>query len=119
MVTDRSAPQSINHRRGLLRLNVALLLILGVATILTSVDAGGQPGSGLPGTAPASVPPARSRGEYTMVSGRYQGGTSNAVWVLDAANGELIALSWDRANNELEVIGYRRLADDAQIRQGR
>lgn len=106
-------PSNVTSRR-LIGLNVALLMVLGVFTILTSVDAGAQPGAG-PGAAATSRP----RGDYTVVSGRYQGGTSNAVYILDAANQELMALSWDRSRNELEVIGHRKLADDAQIKPGR
>ncbi len=98
-------------RQRLIGLNIALLLMLGVVTILTSVDAGAQPG--------AAAPAPRPRGEYTVVSGRYQGGTTNAIYVLDAANQELIALSWDRSRNEIEVIGHRKLSDDAQLKPGR
>lgn len=106
-------PSNVTSRR-LIGLNVALLMVLGVFTILTSVDAGAQPGAG-----PGAAATARPRGDYTVVSGRYQGGTSNAVYILDAANQELMALSWDRSRNELEVIGHRKLADDAQIKPGR
>lgn len=101
--------------RRLIGLNLALLAVLGVVTIVTSLDAGAQPGAAGPGAAA----PARTRGDYTVVSGRYQGGTSNAVYILDAANQELMALSWDRSRNELEVIGHRRLADDAQTKPSR
>lgn len=104
------APAGRSQKR-LIGLNIALLLMLGVVTILTSVDAGAQPG--------AAAPAPRPRGEYTVVSGRYQGGTTNAIYVLDAANQELIALSWDRSRNEIEVIGHRKLSDDAQLKPGR
>lgn len=100
--------------RRLIGLNVALLGVLGAVTIAGSFEAGAQPAA----TGAAAAAP-RPRGEYTLVSGRYQGGTSNAIYVLDAANGELMALSWDRSRNEIEVIGHRKLADDSQIKPGR
>lgn len=103
-------PSSGRVKQRLIGLNIALLLMLGVVTILTSVDAGAQPG--------ATAAP-RPRGEYTVVSGRYQGGTNNAIYVLDSANQELMALSWDKSRNELEVIGHRKLNDDAQLKPGR
>lgn len=96
----------------LVGLNFALLLALGVLTILLNARPGGA----------AAQPPdtaARTRGEYTIVSGRFQGGTSNAVYVLDAANQELMALSWNRSRDEMEIIGHRKITDDAQFRPGR
>lgn len=104
--------------RRLVAFNFALLLVLGAVTIIGSLEAGAQPGGAGAGATGANPTP-RARGDYTMVSGRYQGGTSNAIYVLDAANGELLALSWDRGRNELEIIGHRRIADDAQIKSGR
>ncbi len=106
--------------RGLVAFNLALLLVLGAVTIIGSLEAGAQSGgAGAGAGATGARPTPRARGDYTMVSGRYQGGTSNAIYVLDAANGELLALSWDRGRNELEIIGHRRIADDAQIKSGR
>lgn len=104
------SPAAGRARQRLIALNVALLLTLGVVTVLAGADAGAQP---------VGTPAPRPRGEYTVVSGRYQGGTTNAVYVLDSANQELLALSWDRSRNELEVIGHRKLSDDAQLKPGR
>lgn len=94
--------------RRLVVLNCGLLMVLGALTIAGGFEAGAQ-----------TTPAPRARGDYTMVSGRYQGGTSNAIYLLDAANGELMALAWDRSRNEMEIIGHRRIADDAQVKSGR
>lgn len=85
----------------LIGLNVALLAVLVVVTLLGVVSsrAGAQ---------------ARGRGEYTMVAGKIQGATTAAIYVVDAANQEVVALGWDRATNRLEPIGHRSLSDDAR-----
>ncbi len=92
----------------LIGLNVALLGVLGVVTLIGVVSsrAGAQPGVG--------VGAARGRGEYTMVAGKIQGATTAAIYVVDAANQEVVALGWDRATNRLEPIGHRSLSDDAR-----
>lgn len=113
MDVPASRPHPGRTRQRLIGLNIALLLMLGVVTIFTSMEAPAQPGA----TPAASTP--RPRGDYTAVSGRFQGGTSNAVYILDASNQELLALTWDRSRNELDVIGHRKLSDDAQIKPGR
>jgi hypothetical protein len=92
--------------RRLIGLNLALLGALGVVTLVgVSSHAGAQP---------ATTPPARSRGEYTMVSGRIQGSTTAGVYIIDAANQEIVALGWDRATNRFEPIGHRSLTDDSK-----
>ncbi|MEM7628770.1 MAG: hypothetical protein AAF995_09155 [Planctomycetota bacterium] len=62
---------------------------------------------------------ARARGSYTLVGGEIPGGTSNAIYVLDATNGEMIALRWDQSRNALVGVGYRDLASDTQAEPGR
>lgn len=63
---------------------------------------------------------ARARGDYTMVSGRTQGGSSNhAVYIIDASNQEVVALRWNDNTRGLEGLGYRDLAADAQANPGR
>ncbi len=94
--------------RGLIGLNVVLLAVLAMVTFAPTAP--GQPG------APAIA--GRARGDYTMVSGRMQGSTTNAVWVLDATNQELIVLGWDRGRKQLYGIGYRSLVNDGKLQQG-
>jgi hypothetical protein len=102
-------------RGRLIGINAALVACLAVVSILAAVRTGeAQPSS--PGAAP---PQQRGRGDYTIVSGRYEGASSNAVYVLDAANGEIMALAWDRNQNELTIIGHRKLAEDARFLRGR
>jgi len=90
----------------LIGLNVALLLALGAVTLATRAGAQNDGAGG-----------GRGRGEYTLVSGRVQGATTHTIYVLDAANQELVALGWNRNTNQAEVVGFRSLADDAKYLQ--
>jgi hypothetical protein len=87
----------------LIAANAALLGVLAVLTIVgMNAPAGAQPGS------------QRGRGEYTMVSGRYQGGTASAVYLVDSANQEVLALTWNRTKNEFEPLALRSMLMDSQ-----
>lgn len=92
------------------RLIAANVVLLGALAALTIVGlqspAGAQPG--------AAAPAVRGRGDYTMVSGRYQGGTANMVYLLDSANQELLALEWNRNRNEFVPLGLRSLVEDGR-----
>ncbi len=101
-----AAPLSARVNPRLVAVNVVLLGVLAFVTF-----AGAQP------TPPGSTPgphAGRGRGEYTMVSGRYSGATTSAIYILDSANQELVVLGWDRSAARLNPIGHRSLADDAQ-----
>lgn len=91
------------------RLIAANVVLLGALAVLTIVGlqspAGAQPGG---------APAVRGRGDYTMVSGRYQGGTANMVYLLDSANQELLALEWNRNRNEFVPLGLRSLVEDGR-----
>jgi hypothetical protein len=50
-----------------------------------------------------------------MVSGKFQGSTTAAVYIIDAANQEIVAMGWDRNTTRLSTIGYRSLTDDAHF----
>lgn len=89
----------------LIVLNAALVLALGIVTLAPETVA--QRGVG------------RVRGEYTMVSGRIMGANTNAVYVVDAANQELIAVRWNNTTKALDGIGYRDLRADGQAGPGR
>ena len=86
--------------RRLVAVNAALLGVLVWVTLVAA-----QPG----------VPAGRGRGEYTMVSGRIQGATTSGIYIVDAANQEVVAMSWDRSLNRLEPIGHRSLVDDGKF----
>ncbi len=93
----------------LIALNAALLAALAVATFTGSRTADAQPTSARSGEQNG-----RLRGEYTIIAGTIQGGTTSALYIIDAANQDLIALSWDRTNNRANPLGYRSLTDDAK-----
>jgi len=98
-----SLPQTASVSPKLIAANVALLGVLAALTIAgMQSPAGAQ--SGLP----------RGRGDYTMLSGRYQGGNSNAVYVIDGANQEVLALTWNRTKIEFEPVGVRSMLADGQ-----
>ncbi|HPO92862.1 MAG TPA: hypothetical protein PL072_05250 [Phycisphaerales bacterium] len=97
--------------RRLIALNVLLLAGLAVATLAGHVSAQPRAGTPLSGTA------ARSRGDYAVVPGRTQSGNADAVYVLDATNQDILALSWDRNKDRFSIIGYRSLANDARVQQ--
>ena len=61
----------------------------------------------------------RARGEYALVGGQIQGGNANAVYVIDGANQEMIALRWNESTKSLEGVGYRDLQADGQAVPGR
>ena len=88
-------------RRGLLALNALLLAALGAITL--------APTAGAQSTTP------RARGEYSLVGGTVTGANANAVYVLDSANREIIALLWDDSRKQINGIGYRDLANDLFI----
>lgn len=92
--------------RTLAVLNGALILALGL--VLLSSPATAQPGG-----------PARARGEYTMVAGKTVSGSNSAVFVLDAANREMVAVRWDQTKKSLLGIGYRNLDADSKAQPGR
>ncbi len=87
---------------GLWALNLVLLGVLGVVTL--APGAGAQYGDSQN---------ARPRGEYSVVGGATIGGVSSVVYVIDTANRELVALSWNDSTTTLEGVGYRDLGVDA------
>lgn len=90
--------------RGLITLNASLLGVLALAVI---AGAGTQSGNQPDGSR-------RGRGIYTMVGGSYTGGSSNAIYIVDAQNQEMVALSWSDSKKVLLPLGYRDLAADAR-----
>ena len=99
--TGARTDQARKPVRGLVMLNLALLCGLGAVSLSTSASA--QMGSATN----------RVRGEYTIVGGSTLGSISNMIYVLDSANREMIALSWNDSSKSLEGIGYRDLRIDA------
>ena len=87
--------------RGLVVLNVVLLFGLGAVTLSGQVDAQSSSATG------------RVRGDYSVVGGATLGGVSSMIYVLDSANREMIALSWNDSSKSLDGVGYRDLNLDA------
>lgn len=87
-----------SRRRALVILNIALAGVLGFLMVSPPLSAQGP----------------RARGQYTMVGGQIQGGNSNAIYVVDATNQELIAVRWDESRKDISALGYRDLAADAR-----
>jgi hypothetical protein len=91
--------------RRLVALNVALLALLALVTVAARAERSGQPA-------------VRGRGDYTVVGGKIQGGNGNAMYILDGANQQLIAVRWNDSRKMLEGIDYRNLAQDAGANAG-
>ncbi len=108
METDQAVSQikgkkSSTHLRGLLAINGALLIILAAVTFGSTVN--GQ---------------ARGRGEYTMVAGGVPSTDAAALYIVDVANQEMIAMVFNPNAKSLEGVGYRNLTiDAAAIQRGR
>ena len=64
--------------KGLVALNLALLLGLGLAVAVPSAIASRQPN--------------RARGVYAMVNGAVMGGNSDAIYIVDSANQEMVVV---------------------------
>lgn len=113
------APMNISSRTTLIGLNLALASALGVALVIRA-GANHQAPTVRPGAllesaamAQAPAPAARPRGQYVLLSGRMQGGSGAAVWVLDSVNQELLAMSWDRTRARFAPLGVRNVNADS------
>lgn len=84
--------------RSLVALNAVLLAALAVVTLAPTAQ--GQNAG-------------RARSQYTMVSGQIQGGSAFAVYIYDAGNEEMVAVSYDISRRSLVPIGFRDVAADA------
>ena len=99
MPSSSSTPSLGKHvgsMRGLLLLNMVLLLVLGAVTFGARVHA-----------------QSRARGEYTMVAGGVMGTDADAVYIVDVTNQEMFAVMFDSNNKLLQGLGFRNLAADA------
>lgn len=84
--------------RALVALNACLLVALGAVTFAPRATAQNEP--------------PRSRGDYAVVGGEVTGSNTNGIYIVDAANREMIALLWDESRRQLNGIGYRDLTGD-------
>ncbi len=99
--TTRRAPGRAPNRAVavLVALNAVLVLAIGAVVLEPRATAQQQT-------------PSRAAGQYMLVGGEVRSGNTNAVFVIDTANREMVALRWVDGRNVLEGIGYRNLADD-------
>jgi len=98
----------VRGRRGLIALNAALFAALAVLTWgPLAIGQNAQPGTG------------RARGDYTMVAGKTISGGPAAVYIVDSANQELVALKWDQGKQQMVGMGYRSLQADTRTVPGR
>lgn len=58
----------------------------------------------------------RPRGDYTLIGGEIQTGNSDAIYVIDSVNQDMIVLRWEDGRNVLEGVGYRDLDADSSVR---
>lgn len=84
--------------RSLVALNAVLLAALAVVTFAPSAQ--GQNAG-------------RSRSQYTMLSGQIQGGSAFAIYIYDAGNLELAAVTYDISRQRLVPIGFRDINADS------
>ena len=106
------AASAARPRRGLTALVIANVALAGVlAWVELGPVATAQPAS--------SEAAARPRGSYTLVGGEIQTGNSNAVYVIDSANQEMVVLRWEDGRNTIGGIGYRDLRADSEMRPQR
>ncbi len=82
--------------RALVAINAALLGLLALISFASTAGAQG-----------------RGRGEYMMVGGGANGTNSAVVYIVDAANQEMIAATYNDNTKVLDAVGYRNLAQDA------
>jgi len=111
---DLPSQTSATSRRGLptrrlLTLNLALALALGVLWMIPT-----------PGSAqPRPGQPVRAVGQYTGISGKLNTGNAQAVYLLDAANQEMVGIKWDSGRKGILPLGYRNLINDRKAPTGR
>ena len=84
--------------RGLVALNVGLLGAIALTLSPISIAQSRQS--------------ARTPGDYTVVGGETQSGNTDAIYILDTINRDLIALKCNDSLKQLEGIGYRDLVID-------
>lgn len=88
---------------GLLGLNAALLLVLGVVTF-----------------APRATGQFMPRGNALAVSARTGLSNEQVLWLFDPQSMELVAVGWDRAGTAMTPLGRRNVARDVEtLRQSR
>lgn len=95
-----SAPlRSGANLKALLAINLLLLVLLAAVTWGGSIA--------------TAQNDARPRGEYTMVAGPAQGTDSSVIYLVDAINQELTAVTYNTSTKRIDGVAYRNLRRDA------
>ncbi len=94
-----------NPDRALIALNIGALALLAAVSFAPGISSAQSPAR------------TRAHGQYGMLSGQFQGSSEDAIFLVDAANAEMLALKFDRSRRSLTGIGYRDMAADALLRQ--
>jgi hypothetical protein len=81
--------------RALIALNAVLIGVLALVTL--------APAPGGDAQAQAN----RARGDYTMVAGRIQGSSEDAIFIVDSNNAEVVAVRWQKGAKEFAGVGYQ------------
>lgn len=98
----------MQRQRKLIALNLGLLALLALVT-LAPTGAEAQSSSS---RAQPSQP--RARGTYTIVAGETSGQSAATLYILDSTNQELVAIEYQQSRDNLKLVGYRNLAEDAR-----
>ncbi len=56
----------------------------------------------------------RPRGQYSLIAARALGFSESAIYIVDAANGDMMVMRYDRSNKQLKFLGFRSLTADAR-----
>lgn len=113
MARRRSLPLALG-------VNAALLAALLLHAAWPTPAAHAQPEDGFDSaSAPSVASSFRAPGRYRAVSGELTAGSTDAIWILDEVNEELLALRWDQSRRQLEPLGYRDLRTDTTLRPTR
>lgn len=87
--------------RPLILLNALLLGVLALVTLAPGVSA---------------QQPRRAKGQYALIDAKIQGSPEAAIFIVDSANQELLAVRWDRSRKALNSLGYRDMRRDEEMR---
>ncbi len=87
--------------RGLIALNAALLVVLGVIALAPDADA-----------------QRAARGDYMMVGGNIPGFDGNAVYIVDTINQDMVVVAYSQSSKDLHPVAYRDLARDRETLVG-
>lgn len=113
--TTSFADQSRSPRStaGLIAVNALLVVVLALVTLAGPTPASAESAGAEEGSQPSARPPARARGEYTVIAPKSSDGNTGVLVVIDSVNEEMAVLDWDKTRRTLVVTGFRDLTADS------